>query len=205
MNYASLFSDLRSHLLFKSPNSTSDITKEIKEFFRTKFSSTYDVLCSHTQGNEYLADVLVTTFNPKAIIQQRTLQIIPSAVSLILAVESELGGVSASSAYGVMKNVVEDYLKLLVLRCQYRVMIFTSLPYANEDDHVLNRIEVLRALYQRTPSLNSGVLLVHLAGSQPISSQVQALINDQSIRGFEVSADGLSVKEINLTPSNVSA
>lgn len=205
MNYASLFFDLRSHLLFKSPSSTSDITKEIKEFFRTKFSSTYNVLCSHTQGNEYLADVLVTTFNPKAIIQKRTLQIIPSAVSLILAVESELGGVSASSAYGVMKNVVEDYLKLLVLRCQYRVMIFTSLPYANEDDHVLNRIEVLRALYQRTPSLNSGVLLVHLAGSQPISSQVQALINDQSIRGFEVSADGLSVKEINLPPNDVSA
>lgn len=104
-----------------------------------------------------------------------------------------------------MKNVAEDYLKLLVVRCQYRAMIFTSLPYSGEQDHVLNRVEVLRSLYQRTPGLNSGVLLIHLKGSQPNSTQVRALVNAESIRGFEVAADGLSVQEIHLTASGVAA
>lgn len=205
LNYTSLFSELRSYLLSKNPVATIDITKEIKAFFRAKFSSNYNVLCSHTESNEYLTDVLVTTFNPKAIVQKRTLQVIPPTVSVILAAESELGGVGASSAYGVMKNVVEDYLKLLVIRCQYRVMVFTSLPYANEDDHVRNRVEVLRSLYQRSADLSSGVLLVHLSGTQPISTQVQALVNKQSIRGFEISANGQSAQEIDPTMSCVSA
>lgn len=205
LNYTSLFSELRSHLLSKNPVETIDITREIKAFFLEKFSSSHNVLCTHAKGNEYLTDILVTTFNPKAIVQKCTLQVIPPAVSVVLAAESELGGVGASSAYGVMKNVVEDYLKLLVIRCQYRVMIFTSLPYADEDDHVCNRVEVLRSLYQRTTDLSSGVLLVHLSGTQPKSTQVKALVNEQSIRGFEISADGQSAQKINPTTSSVSA
>lgn len=204
MNYASLFSELRSHLLSSAPSATIDITKEIKEFFREKFASSHNVQCSRNESCEYLTDVLVTTFNPKAVVEKRTLEVIPSEICVVLAVESELGGVGASSAYGVMKNVVEDYLKILVVRCQYRVMIFTSLPYAGEFEHVHKRVEVLRSLYQRTPGLSSGVLLVHLNGSQPVSTQVQAFVNAQSIRGFEVSSDGLSVQEINLTASSVS-
>ena len=102
-----------------------------------------------------------------------------------------------------MKNVVEDYLKLLIVRCRHRAMVFTSLPYAKEQDHVLGRVEVLRDLYQRTPGLNSGVLLIHLKGSQPNSSQVQATVNAESIRGFEVSADGSSVNEIRLNTGNL--
>jgi hypothetical protein len=49
------------------------------------------------------------------------------------------------------------------------------------------------------------VLLVHLLGSQPISSQVQALVTEQSIQGFEVSAEGLSAQEINSTTTCDSA
>lgn len=205
VNYTSLFYEIRSHLLSKAPSATVEITKEIKAFFRERFAPEHTVLCSDSQSNEYLTDVLVTNFDPKAVVQRDTLKINASTVSVLLAVESELGGVGASSAYGVMKNVVEDYLKLLVVRCQYRAMIFTSLPYVWEEDHVLSRVEVLRSLYQRTPGLRSGVLLVHLKGSQPKSSQVQALVNAESIRGFEVSADGSTAQEIHLQATNVAA
>ena len=205
VNYALLFADMRRHLLAVRPTATIDITKEIKEFFRSRFSSTHNVLCSHATSSEYLTDILVSTFEPKTVLRQRTLELIPSEVNVLLAAESELGGVGASSAYGVMKNVVEDYLKLLIIRCQYRVMIFTSLPYANEVEHVLKRVELLRSLYQRTAGLSSGVLLDHLCGSQQTSSQVQALESEESIRGFEISADGLSSKEIDIRAIDVSA
>lgn len=196
MNYTSIFSELSSHLLSKNPSVTSEITKIIKEYFVEKFSIGHNVQCSSPKNSEFLTDILVTTFNPKEVVQKQNFQINPSTIDVLLAAESELGGVGASSAYGVMKNVVQDYIKLLVVRCQFRVMIFTSLPYRGEIDHVLNRVEVLRSLYQRTPELNSGVLLVHLNGSQPVSSQVQALVNKESIRGFVVSANGFSVQEI---------
>lgn len=95
-----------------------------------------------------------------------------------------------------MKNVVEDYLKLLVVRAKYRVMIFTSLPYANEVDHVENRVEMLRDLYSRAADLDSGVLLIHLNGSQPRSTQVQVSLASGSMRGFVVPSDGLVVEEL---------
>lgn len=202
MNYTSLFAQLRSHLIEKSPCETKKVTASIKEFFRDKFSANHEVLCSHEKGSEYLADVLVTSFNPRLIVQKINLNIIPTSLNVILAAESELGGESASSPYGVMKNVVEDYLKLLIVSCQYRVMIFTSLPYSGEKDHVSNRVETLRELYARAPGLTSGVLLVHLYGTQPISSQVRVSVSGTSIRGFEVSSDGLLVNEIKICTKN---
>lgn len=196
MVYKSLYFELRSYLLSKQPVATADITKSVKDFFRDRFSSSHEVRCSNSKSSEYLTDVLVTNFNPVKIVQPHTLEIVPTTIEVFMAVESEIGGPGASSAYGVMKNVVEDYLKLLVIRCQFRVMVFTSLPYSNEDNHVYKRVEVLRSLYQRATDVNSGLLLVHLSGSQPNSSQVQALVNADSIRGFEISTDGLSFHEI---------
>ena len=195
-SYAKLFLELRAHLLRRSPSGTAEVTKEIKTYFRERFSASYTVLCSDDLSKEYLVDVAVSSFDPRSIIKQRTLQIVPSTVSVLLAVESELGGEGASSAYGVMKNVAADYLKLLVTRCERRAMVFTSLPYAGERDHVFRRVQILRELYQRTPGLKSGALLVHLDGSQPVSSQVRAKVDPDSIRGFEISDDGSHVVEL---------
>ena len=181
------------------PERTSEITREIKNFFRQHFQLPHHVHCGHESGSEYMTDVLVTSFDPKQLVENRTLNIVPSSLDAYLAVESELGGVGASSAYGVMKNVVEDYAKLLMIRVNYRVMIFTSLPYSNEQDHVRNRVETLRELYCRAPGLLSGVLLVHLEGTQPRSTQVQATFGEGKARGFVVSEDGLSVKELRRT------
>lgn len=198
VNYERLFFQIEDHLLTKMPASTSDITKCVKDFFRAQYGESHNVLCSHLKGSEFLLDVMVTTFNPKNIVERRTLEPTCKEHIVFLAVESELGGVGASSAYGVMKNVAEDFLKLLVTRCAYRVMIFTSLPYDNEENHISNRVETLRKMYFQTLGLDGGVLLVHLEGAQPKSSQVQAQIGAGKIRGFQISADGNSVVEIKL-------
>lgn len=194
--YRDLYQSLVGYLLRKSPTETKVVTKTIKDFFRSEYEGSHTVLCGHAEGNEFLADVLVATYNPKATIRQRTLELSCQCVSTFLAIESELGGVGASSPYGVMKNVVEDFLKLLVLRSKYRVMIFTSLPYSNEKDHVVKRVQVLRDLYSRTEGISGGVLLVHLAGSQPKSKQVQVRIAADTIRGFVISSDGQSASEV---------
>jgi len=194
--YPEIYRTLRAHLLAEAPTSTAHTTGAIKRYFRNTFSPDHSVLCSHEDGCEFIADVLVSSFDPKDVVARKTLQITVPTVRIRLAVESELGGVSASSAYGVMKNVMEDYLKLLVVRADLRVLIFTSLPYKNEPNHITARVETLRELYARTPELNSGVLLVHLAGTQPRSSQVQTVVSGQSIRGFIVSDCGGHFAEI---------
>jgi len=191
--YEGLFGAFREHMLNDKPVSTQEITTSIKRLFRNYFDSQFTVLCGHMNGSEYMADVLVTSFNPKNIIQQNTLSLLPEHINIYLAVESELGGKGGSSAYGVMKNVVEDYVKILILKAEFRVMVFTSLPYIGESDHVRNRVEVLRQLYKRASGLTSGVLLIHLNGTQPRSTQVQASIADHDIQGFLISADGEAV------------
>lgn len=194
--YRQLFLDLRLHLLRDSPVATKNITRSVKRFFRSRYDSSHKVLCSDSDSSEYLTDVLVTTFDPKSAVQKKTLNISTAQVSAFLAVESELGGVSASSGYGVMKNVVEDFLKLLMIRCEYRVMVFTSLPFKNEEEFIASRAATLRDLYARSPGLTGGVLLVHLAGSQPRSKQVQARVGVDSIRGFIISSKGDSMSEV---------
>lgn len=194
--YRQLYFDLRRFLLREKPIATKAITDAIKNFFRLRYEADHTVLCSHSISSEYLTDVLVTTFNPKSVVAKKTLQVGVDEIKALLAVESELGGVSASSAYGVMKNVVEDFLKLLLVRSAYRVMVFTSLPYSNETHSIENRLQTLRTLYSRTPGVAGGILLVHLSGSQPRSTQVQAHVTAESIRGFLISSNGNSVSEV---------
>ncbi len=203
--YPELFVTLRAHLLSQAPWSTRETTTAIKQYFQNTFCSEHQVLCSHAEGKEFGIDVLVTSFNPKNIVAKGTLDLTVSTVRVFLAVESELGGVSASSAYGLMRNVVEDYLKLLITRCEARIMIFTSLPYKGELKHVENRVEKLRKLYASVTGLDSGVLLIHLDGNQIRSSQVQTIISNESIRGFIVAPDGKMATEIYASESGTTA
>ncbi|MGE8452951.1 MAG: hypothetical protein ACN6OP_20495 [Pseudomonadales bacterium] len=196
--------------------STQEITQKIKSFFRATYSNTHQVLCGYRDPegratSEYIADVLVTTFDPKKVVTPASagkeastrLHIPSSPMRVFLAVESELGGVSASSALGVMRNVVEDYLKLMLIRTKYRVMVFTSLPYRNELHHVESRVNQLRELYHQAGCNDSGVLLIHLLGApRTSSSQVQTSIRRTSIRGFLISGNGDHWQEFD-TPSLV--
>jgi hypothetical protein len=95
-----------------------------------------------------------------------------------------------------MNNVIEDYFKLIFVNADYRVLFFTSLPYANEPDHILRRAETLRQLYSVGPMNSKGICLVHLLGAQPRPGQVRVAISMDNIRGFIISDDGSACSEI---------
>ena len=193
INYENLFAGLQSWLLDKSPTSTVDITSSIKDYFSNEYKN-YTVLPNNNSG-EYLLDIMVTSFTPLKIIDnnESTLSITNDPIEVYIAVESELGGTGGSSAYGVHKNVVEDYLKLLLINSKYKIMVFTSLPYTNEEDHVEKRIDNLKDLYLKVCRNKQGILLIHLPGSQPNSNQVQASVHE--ITGYIISGDGKTVRK----------
>lgn len=191
-----LYVEFRNHLLSKDLANTRETTQAIKSFFRQKYGSNYKVMCSHSESSEYLVDLLVLDFRPKEVIARRTLEILPSSISALIAVESELGGTGASSAYGVMKNVVEDFIKLLLIQCQYRILVFTSLPYIGEVNHIERRVETLQTLYQRASGLTSGVLLIHIEGRRVNSTQVQTMVSEATLSGYFISEDGSSARRI---------
>ena len=194
INYTDLYDELQKWLLDQMPYSTKEITSSIKDFFANRFSD-FTVLPNES-SSEYLLDILVTNFTPLRVIgsNRKSLNLTLDSIEIYLAVESELGGAGASSAYGVHKNIVEDYVKLLLVKAEYKIMIFTSLGYKIEANHVINRVENLREIYFRVSSDGTGVLLVHLPGSQPKSTQVQAAVKDMS--GYIISGDGEHVDQI---------
>lgn len=194
LNYFEIYEDLKKWLICKKPTATTDITSSIKEYFSIKYQD-YTVLPNDNSG-EYLLDVMVTNFTPLDIIEsdRNNLSITLDSIENHIAVESELGGSGGSSAYGVQKNVVEDYVKLLLVNAKYKIMIFTSLPYANENNHVANRVDNLREIYLKVSPNNQGVLLVHLPGTQPNSNQVQACV--AGLSGHIISGNGEHVGQI---------
>ncbi|MBL3964007.1 hypothetical protein H3O04_16020 [Burkholderia sp. KCJ3K979] len=207
--YPAVFERFEKFVLAASPVDTVDITRVVKQFFCNCFAPKYDVHYSGEKSAEYLVDVLVTTFQPKRVISQdRKMTCAIDAFRAVLAVESELGGVSASSAGPLMRNVIEDYLKLLFIRCRYRVMIFTSLPYAAEPgDYVENRANTMRDIYSRTDGVTGGALLIHLAGASDrgTSAQVKVTISPGTIRGFIISEDGSAIDEIRIADTDTEA
>lgn len=194
INYFEIFKDLKQWLIKRNPTSTTDITSSIKEYFSNRFQN-YTVL-PNDNSSEYLLDIMVTNFTPLKIIEtdRNSLSITLDSLENHIAVESELGGSGGSSAYGVQKNVVEDYVKLLLVNAKYKIMIFTSLPYANENNHVANRVANLREIYLKVCPSEQGVLLVHLPGAQPSSTQVQACVDGLS--GYIISGNGEHVGQI---------
>ena len=194
-SYERLYRRLREALLRAERAGTGELTTAIKQFFCREYGERYHVHCSGGPHPEYMVDVLVASFAPKELLDKKSLTLRPAALDVHLAVESELGGESASSAFGVMRNAAEDFLKLLLVNASRRMIIMTSLPYAKELDHVRARVELLRDMYSRSGGLSSGVLIVHLEGNRP-RTQVQVIVNPTSIRGFVVSDDGHTVSEL---------
>jgi len=194
VNYFELYSELKAWLQNKSPTSTEQITASIKSFFQNKYQN-YTVLPNGGSG-EYLLDVMVTNFVPLNVVEsdRSSMSVQPPSLNTFIALESELGGTGGSSAYGVHKNVVEDYIKLLLIRAKYKVMVFTSLPFSGEENHVSNRVETMREIYNKAGGHEQGLLLVHLVGAQPRSTQVQASVKE--IMGFYISSNGEHVDRI---------
>lgn len=198
VDYVELFKKIRRHLISTAPSSTQGITLEVKKFFSLEFKTSYNVLFSGQSNIEFLTDVFISDFDPKTIVERNTLDIIQNSFEVYMAVESELGGSGGSSPYGIMKNVIEDFIKLLSITSQHKVMVFTSLPYSGEKNHITNRANTLKGIYSRFQPNEAEILLVHLLGTQPVSTQVQAVVNDNSVSGFYIASRGIQCVEIKI-------
>lgn len=195
LNYFDAYRDIRNYLIGQSPHGTKQITKNIKEYFQTTYKNLY-VLPSNNHS-EFLLDVLVTDFIPTEILKKdKQLTVREDPLSVFIAVESELGGSGGSSAYGIMKNAVEDFTKLMIVKSKYKIFFFTSLPYQSETDHIIKRVARLADLCVKIGHTPEGVLVIHFEGSQPSSTQVQATVSTSTIRGFFISPDGGHYGEI---------
>lgn len=194
IKYSEVYFGLTDWLLVNEPKSTKDITSSIKNYFSDRFKR-WTVLPNQNSG-EYLLDVMVTNFTPLEILGNvaKEISVCDGQITNYISVESELGGSGGSSAFGVQKNVVEDYVKLLLVNSKYKIMIFTSLPYDGEENHVANRVDNLRVVYEKVCHNEQGVLLVHLPGGKQDSGKVQASI--QGITGYIISGDGKTVEKI---------
>ncbi|MHB8136640.1 MAG: hypothetical protein ACYDH1_20705 [Anaerolineaceae bacterium] len=198
MDYVELFNKFRTSLLAAAPSTKNQITKAVKDYFLSEFGQSYTVLHSGGANHEFLTDVFISGFDPQKIVENKTLSIIPGSFQIYMAVESELGGSGGSSPYGVMKNVIQDFIKLLSITSQHKVMVYTSLPYSQEVDHIINRANTLKEIYSRFQPNEAEILLVHLLGTQPISSQVQAVVDAGSISGFYIASHGSQCVEIKI-------
>lgn len=154
VNYNELFTALKKNLHIKKIQSTPEITQEIKRFFVEQFKGYF--VAPNNGTKEFMVDVFISNINPREIHKFEDQGLIP-----ILALESELGG-NGGGAPGVLKgNVFEDFAKLLVIQSQYKVLIFTSLPYKNEDNHIKSRVQELYKYYELS-QCKENILLVHL-------------------------------------------
>ncbi|MDQ2822276.1 MAG: hypothetical protein M3Y65_18145 [Pseudomonadota bacterium] len=158
ISYAKLFNNLREKLESETEFGTTDITRMIKEFFAQEFSGYF--VAPSPNVKEFLVDVFVATRNPREFSSESA----GEEFKAILAVESELGGTGGGSQQYLMRNVLEDFSKLLVIKSEYKALIFTSLPYAAEEGHINNRLREIEAMYSNAGHPGN-ILLIHLRGS----------------------------------------
>jgi hypothetical protein len=191
-SYVDLFKKIRESLLTAAPSTT------VKDFFLSEFGSSHTVLYSGGGKREFLTDVFISNFDSLKVVNKTTLNVICDSFQIYMAVESELGGSGGSSPYGVMRNVIQDFIKLLSVTSKHKVMVFTSLPYSNEKNYVTNRANTLKEIYSRFQPNDAEILLVHLNGEQPVSTQVQAVVNEDSMSGFYIASRGIQCVEIKI-------
>jgi len=165
LDYEEIFRCFRDELSCPGCVATPDITKKIKRFFQEKYC-TACVLPSDKE-KEFLVDILVCTTSPRMLLSgsdERQL-----SFEARIAVESELGGEGGGAPNYLARNVVEDFAKLLILNCELKILIFTSLPLSGEANHLHKRVTDLHSVYLRAGSPGV-ILLIHLKG-EPKKSQ----------------------------------
>lgn|GEM_PF-2035583 len=157
IDYVKIFNEFKEKLTSENHVKTVDITNNIKDFFIEKFSKDFFVAPRKSHNvKEFLVDVIVSTRNPRDLIK-----FAGSEFRLLLAVESELGGVGAGSPKQLHANVLEDFAKLLLIKSEYKILIFTSLPYSIEQNHIQDRVYEIYSAFQDVGH-DTDILLIHL-------------------------------------------
>jgi hypothetical protein len=193
INYHELFTRFRTQIATDAEAKTPDITKKIKGFFASEFRE-YFVAPANGE-KEFLVDVFVSTRDPRTLSEASDTE----EFKTILAVESELGGEGGGAQGYLKRNVLEDFAKLLVIQSEYKILIFTSLPYVNEKNHLENRVREIDLVY-RSAGSPGDILLVHLqseaqktAKGHPTNPKVS--LKQDGISAYVLSKD-LSVQQL---------
>jgi hypothetical protein len=158
ISYSKLFNRFKDELSSEENFGTTEITRKIKGFFVQEFSEYF--VAPSPDVKEFLVDVFVATRNPRAFSREA----VGEEFRAILAVESELGGEGGGSQQYLMRNVLEDFAKLLVINSEYKVLIFTSLPYAAELNYMDKRLDEIGMIYSDAGHPGN-ILLIHLQSS----------------------------------------
>ena len=171
-----LINQLISHLVLARCEGTKSVTSEIKRYFCDRYESfvAIEVICSN-HPREYLLDIIVTNFSLTNLNRDDP--------RILLAIESELGGSGGGSQKSLQENVVYDFMKLLLVKSNQKLLIFTSFAYEDEKDHVRNRVNELYLLYKKFCQNPEIVYVIHLEGRKD-KNQVSIL---------PISASGVSV------------
>ena len=196
MDYKRYFNGISQEL--KSLTDTKTITDKIKTFTKKFFESDPDKMVYYS-GNpsEFLYDISVLSFNPKDIIENNNNNndiIINSnykKYNSFLLLESELGGVSASSPKGVFKNVVEDFSKLLIGNSKYKIMIMALSPYSKEKNYKENRLEILKRIYINS-NCNSDMLIVVIEGDHNGKNSNQIKLDTSTMYAYILNRKGIT-------------
>lgn len=183
MKYEEYYSGLSAKL--RDLSDTETITKAIKDYTKYFFKDDKSKVIRYSNnGGEFLYDISVLSFDPIKIINsaRSTLNINKNFTTYkaFLLLESELGGNSASSAYGVFKNVVEDFSKLLIGNSKYKVMIMAVSPYKDESNYVENRLEILQNIYDNS-DCNSDIFVIVIKGSHNGGGSNQIKLNTKEM------------------------
>ena len=192
ISYEELFKDFKKKVATDIDLSATNITKRITDYFAQKYSNQIVLYSDKSiKKSEYLTDVLVTNFEPKNIASKKNKQFeIPELkIKALLAVESELGGEGGTSAGPVLENVIEDFVKLLLLKSKYKVLIFSSVPLKDEEEYLNNRLRSLMKVKSNSDSSDEEILLIHLFGNMHKSEsgnprQINVSLKSSGIEGF---------------------
>ncbi len=186
VSYRSIFEGIVDKLAGFEFDNTKEVTQRIKEYFHQEYDndSSHVLSSLNSTSKEYLLDVLVTNFRPLSVIAQdgRKFRLAKPAPQVLLAVESELGGISASGPLNVQRNAIEDFVKLTLINSEYKVMIFTSLKYKGEDtnSYITNRFADFTEIYNNSMANENGLLLIHIKSTEESGKQVKVDLSNRN-------------------------
>lgn len=195
IDYIELFDSFSRSVCREGPVATRDATLLVKNFFAARYGAERQVFPSagERRNKEFLLDLIILDFAPGSPVEAEAGT--HPTVSAYLAVESELGGEGGTSAGPLRRNVEYDFAKLLLVRAQHKVMVFTSLPLRRETGALEARVKALQRMYDASGEQLS-LLLIHVEGlarkTERGVGQVAVSLQRSTTSGYVVRPGGIA-------------
>ena len=166
---------------------TEKTTDAIETFFYERYSKKFEVFSSKSKG-EFLYDISVMNCKPKEILKknldEENEKLNPK---IILSIESELGGSGANYKKGLLKNLSEDYFKILHSSSDYRIFIGIHEP---NDEDINERANLFYQAYKNSDQEKS-ILLILIYGirNKEIKSKQIQIDPNLKFEGYVLTED----------------